>query len=116
MAHCTGNRDAFGDEPDRAIALVSLLVLLTLALAFALDTRMSEDLYWLAGLLDGEGTFLHGPPSSPSVPVVRVEMTDLDVVEHVAGMFRRTVQRNKQRAAGHKPSFSTTVKGAAAAH
>lgn len=79
---------------------------------------MSQDLvlYWLAGLLEGEGTFLHGPPSSPTVPHIRVEMTDLDVIEHVAAIFRRTVQRHKQRDARHKPSFSTTVKGASAAH
>lgn len=50
------------------------------------------------------------------MPVIRVEMTDLDVVEHVAAMFSRTVQRNKQRDPGHKLSFSTTVKGATAAH
>ena len=41
-------------------------------------------------------------------------MTDLDVVEHVATLFQRTVQRHKQRNPQHKPSFSTTVKGASA--
>lgn len=43
-------------------------------------------------------------------------MTDLDVVEHVATLFQRTVQRHRQRDPHHKPSFSTTVKGASAVH
>lgn len=71
-------------------------------------------MYWLAGLLEGEGTFLAGPPSQPRVPRVRVEMTDADTVDHVAKLFRRTVQRHSQRDPGHKPSFSTTLKGATA--
>lgn len=79
---------------------------------------MSQDLvlYWLAGLLEGEGAFVHGPPSSPTVPQLRIEMTDLDVVERVAAVFDRKVQRHRQRDPRHKPSFSTTVKGASAVH
>lgn len=72
------------------------------------------DLYWLAGILEGEGTFLAGPPSAPSVPCIRVEMTDADVVERVAGMFDRTMQRHAQRPGHTKPTASTTVKGASA--
>lgn len=73
-------------------------------------------LYWLAGLLEGEGTFLHGPPSSPTVPVIRVEMTDLDVIERIGAIFARTVQRHRPREAHYKPSYSTTLKGASAVH
>lgn len=72
------------------------------------------DLYWLAGILEGEGTFLAGPPSAPSVPRIRVEMTDADVVERVAGMFNRTMQQHAQRPGHTKPTASTTVKGASA--
>ena len=79
---------------------------------------MSDDLrlYWLVGVLEGEGSFVHGPPSSPTVPVLRVEMTDLDIVERVASRFERTVQRHRPRDERHRPSYSTSVKGASAAH
>ena len=36
----------------------------------------SAELHWLAGLLEGEGTFMTGPPSSPGLPVIAVNMTD----------------------------------------
>ena len=75
-----------------------------------------SDLYWLAGLLEGEGTFVHGPPSAPTVPQIRVEMTDVDVVERAAMIIDRTVLRHEPREPGHKASFSSTVKGASAAH
>jgi hypothetical protein len=42
---------------------------------------------WLAGLLEGEGSFLRGIPSAPGVPVVALSMTDLDVVQRVADML-----------------------------
>ena len=74
-----------------------------------------SDLYWLAGLLEGEGSFVHGPPSSPTVPVLRVEMTDLDIVERVASCFERTLQRHRARDERHKQSYSTSIKGASAA-
>lgn len=85
------------------------------------------DLYWLAGLLEGEGTFMPGPPSAPRVPLLRVEMTDADVVAHAAGLLGRTFQPQSRRSISHetlrradlqgttsirKRSFSTTIKGA----
>lgn len=81
-----------------------------------IDPVDESELYWLTGLLEGEGTFLAGPPSEPRVPRVRVEMTDVDVVEHVAKLLGRAVQRHKQRDPRHKPSFSTSLKGAGAVH
>ena len=45
------------------------------------------ELVWLAGLLEGEGAFLHGPPSAPNQPRIALNMTDLDVVERVSKMF-----------------------------
>ena len=75
-----------------------------------------SDLYWLAGLLEGEGTFLPGPPSAPTAPIIRVVMTDGDIVERAASLFGRRVQHHPPREAHHLPSMSTTIKGAAAAH
>ena len=28
--------------------------------------------YWLAGILEGEGTFMSGPPSEPNSPIARI--------------------------------------------
>lgn len=48
-----------------------------------------HDRYWLAGLLEGEGSFLKGPPSAPRYPVLSLQMTDEDVVARVAAMLGR---------------------------
>lgn len=45
------------------------------------------DLYWLAGLLEGEGSFLAPPPSSPNRPRISLQMTDRDVVDRAARMM-----------------------------
>lgn len=67
---------------------------------------------WLAGLLEGEGSFIKA-----ASPAVVLPMTDRDVVERVARVFARRVQRWRRRDAGSlKPVFITTVKGAAAVH
>lgn len=42
---------------------------------------------WLAGLLEGEGSFKKGCPSAPGKPVVTVSMTDRDVIQRVADML-----------------------------
>src|SRR2546428_4077125 len=72
-------------------------------------------LFWLAGILEGEGSFLAGPPSSPNSPAVRLPMTDVDVVERVAAIFERAVIATRARKAHHTPVYVTTIKGAGAA-
>lgn len=81
------------------------------------DPAMSTeaDMYWLAGLLEGEGSFLKGPPSSPGQPIVQLPMTDQDVVERAARLFDRAVtpwDRSSERP--RKRVFITAIKGAAA--
>jgi hypothetical protein len=49
------------------------------------------ELYWLAGLLEGEGSFVKGPPSRPNCPIVQLAMTDGDVVERAARLLGRGV-------------------------
>jgi hypothetical protein len=46
-----------------------------------------KDFYWLVGILEGEGTFLKGPPSAPNTPRIAVSMTDEDVIQKVASLF-----------------------------
>lgn len=69
-------------------------------------------LHWLAGLLEGEGSFLKGSPSCPRTPGVTVQMTDRDVIERVAKLFGVTYltqQRGKW-----KTAYRTTLRGARA--
>jgi hypothetical protein len=66
---------------------------------------------WLAGLLEGEGSFMAPVPSSPRCPAIRVEMCDRDVVDHVARLWRRAVCPVKQREPEHRRSYVTTIKG-----
>jgi hypothetical protein len=74
------------------------------------------DLYWLAGLLEGEGSFLKPPPSSPASPRVAVEMTDRDVVERVGRVLGAIAQpmpdRNNPR---WKPTYRALIGGERAA-
>lgn len=72
-------------------------------------------LCWLAGLLEGEGSFVKGPPSSPRCPRIQLPMTDCDVVERVARLFDRRVFRSDRGVErGYKPCYLTSLKGAAA--
>src|SRR5207249_4544190 len=73
------------------------------------------DLRWLAGLLEGEGTFLRPVPSAPRAPLIRLAMTDHDVVRRAADVLERSVVSPKsERVQGHRTVFMVTVKGAPA--
>jgi helix-turn-helix resolvase-like protein len=66
-------------------------------------------LAWLAGILEGEGTFLRPPPSMPNCPIVACRMTDRDVVERVATEFGTgvgAIDKGKYRT-----EFAATLKG-----
>lgn len=43
-----------------------------------------QNTLWVAGLLEGEGSFMAGPPSSPTRPSIVISMTDKDVLERYA--------------------------------
>lgn len=72
------------------------------------------EFHWLVGILEGEGTFLRGAPSKPGTPILRVSMTDRDVVEHVATLFGRAVVHLRRRKPHHKLPYATTIRGAPA--
>ena len=61
----------------------------------------SAALGWLAGLLEGEGSFLSGPPSKPNLPRISIHMADLDVLQKVGALFGVSVFAQKQRPAPH---------------
>lgn len=71
-------------------------------------------MHWLAGLLEGEGCFLRGPPSAPRYPVVALQMTDEDVVARVASMFGRKPGRWQPREARHQETHLVRITGAKA--
>ena len=72
------------------------------------------EFHWLVGILEGEGTFLRGAPSRPGTPILRVSMTDHDVVDRVAKLFERAGVRLRRRKPHHKLPYATTIKGAPA--
>ena len=81
-----------------------------------------EEIAWLAGLLEGEGTFSttsNGRKGKASAktryvyPCVQVAMTDRDVVERVARMIGGGVKtaRRSHRNPNHKDAYITVVMG-----
>jgi hypothetical protein len=78
------------------------------------DAVARSELNWLAGLLEGEGSFLVGPPSAPRYPVLALQMTDEDVVARVAVMFGRKLGRWQSPRAREQPVFLVRITGAKA--
>lgn len=68
-----------------------------------------RDLYWLAGLLEGEGCFCY-----QCSPGIKLGMTDKDVVERVAKLFGRHTRGPYKYKANKKPVYYTEVWGAEA--
>lgn len=72
------------------------------------------ELVWLAGLLEGEGSFLKGPPSAPNRPRVAVEMTDYDIIWQVKRLFGVKYMQKNDRNPRWKRSYTVSLKGRAA--
>lgn len=74
------------------------------------------DLAWLAGLLEGEGSFLAPAPSAPNRPVVVLAMTDEEVVRKAAALMGATYFhcRRDERNPTWKPYWSVRLRGARA--
>ena len=53
----------------------------------ATNTMTQQELYWLAGLLEGEGSFLKGTPSQPNKCTIAIASSDKDVAEKVSKIF-----------------------------
>lgn len=69
-------------------------------------------LFWLTGLLEAEGTFLKPPPSEPRQPIIACRMTDLDVVELVAGVLGTNVYAVEK--GRYRTEYGARIKGARA--
>jgi hypothetical protein len=71
----------------------------------------SHELHWLAGLLEGEGSFMVGPPSSPRMPLISVHMTDEDVMARLGRIFERKVHVVRPRNPRWRTSYLVRVNG-----
>lgn len=73
------------------------------------------DLHWLAGLLEGEGSFFTEKIRSETrYAVIEVTMTDEDVVKRAAGLMDVSVAFRHAPAkimAGHKPTYRARLRG-----
>ena len=67
-----------------------------------------HDVIWLAGLLEGEGTFVL---QSRTAPYIKVSMTDKDVIERVATMWNTTVRKATWGPKATKQQYVTNLHG-----
>ena len=74
-------------------------------------TISERDLCWLAGLIEGEGTFLAGPPSAPRTPAIQVSMVDRDVVERAGSLLEGSVQVVRSRRANWRTAYCVRIRG-----
>ena len=72
------------------------------------------DLAWLAGLLEGEGSFIAGPPSAPRSPAVQLSMVDRDIVARAAALIGVSVTVVPSRREGWRTAYCARVRGARA--
>ncbi|OLE53864.1 MAG: hypothetical protein AUG51_11300 [Acidobacteria bacterium 13_1_20CM_3_53_8] len=70
-----------------------------------------SDFYWLCGLLEGEGSFMKGPPSRPQYPILTVTSTDEDVIQRVSILFGVTYCVVRKRQSHWRQSYSTRMHG-----
>jgi hypothetical protein len=80
---------------------------------FGFKSRLSPDDYWLAGLLEGEGSFMRTSKTSGDWrPLIRLHMTDRDVVTRAAAMWGVGVlSGGKGRFDHYKPTFIAKISG-----
>ena len=69
------------------------------------------DFFWLCGLLEGEGSFMKGPPSRPQYPVLSITSTDEDVIQRVGDLLGVRYCPVTKRQRHWKQSFSLRIHG-----
>ncbi|TMC44235.1 MAG: hypothetical protein E6J23_08280 [Chloroflexi bacterium] len=73
------------------------------------------DRAWLAGLLEGEGSFITHREGRLSYPVIKVEMCELEVMERVADLLETRLRVEPSRAEGWRPTYVARIAGHRAA-
>ncbi len=74
-------------------------------------TCRDRQVAWLAGLLEGEGSFMHPAPSRPRSPVVSLSMTDQDVVERAASILGVSACRTAPRSSTGRAVWCVQARG-----
>ncbi len=73
------------------------------------------DLGWLAGILEGEGSFMAGPPASPNRTILSAITTDYDVAERVAAFLgTHTTSYRTPEQPHYKQAYVVRITGARA--
>jgi len=73
------------------------------------------DLAWLAGLLEGEGSFIANRGARSSYPVIKVEMCDQEVIERAARLLETRVWLVPPGTEGWRPTYVAQIAGHRAA-
>lgn len=76
-----------------------------------LDMRQ---LAWLAGLLEGEGTFVKGSPAKPRRPAAAVGMCDKDVIQRVCDLWGTRLYTHIPKVERYKQVYRTELVGGSA--
>lgn len=69
------------------------------------------EIAWLAGLIEGEGSFIYKESDSP---LISIQMTDEDVIRRVSVLFGTNVRGPYVRTDGHQTTWTCVVYGAKA--
>lgn len=72
------------------------------------------DLLWLAGWLEGEGSFCAGPPAQPHVPSILATSTDKDVIDRAAAILGCRAYAYRRQREHHKQPYRLAKRGAGA--
>jgi DNA-binding NarL/FixJ family response regulator len=70
-----------------------------------------SDFYWLCGLLEGEGSFMKGPPSCPQYPVLSVTSTDEDVIQRISNLLGVKYCSVRKRQSHWRQSYGLRIHG-----
>ena len=75
----------------------------------------ARDRAWIAGLLEGEGSFIANRTTQSSYPVIKVEMCDQEVVERAARLLDTRVRLVAPGTEGWRPTYVAKITGHRAA-
>lgn len=70
-----------------------------------------KSLDWLAGLLEGEGSFCPPAPTTPNTPYISLAMTDEDIVARACALFAVKPKLIKRKNSIHKDYFLGVLRG-----
>jgi hypothetical protein len=71
----------------------------------------TPDLCWLAGLMEGEGSFLAASPSAPRSPALQVAMMDQDVIARAGSLLGVSVMVIRARKAHWSTTYCVRLRG-----